>query len=136
MNTKLLLTTSAIAMGGVGTAASFAPAEIAGIVGTGSGVESALVLQLLGALLFSFATVNWMARGSLLGGIYNRPITVGNLAHFVIGALALAKAVAAGERRTVYVVATLIYLVFAVGFGAALLRSPVKRRDEAGDRSS
>jgi hypothetical protein len=123
-------------MGAVGIAASFAPAEIAEIAGLGSGVELALVLQMLGALLFSFAMVNWIARGSLLGGIYNRPITVGNLAHFVIGALALAKVVVAGERRTAFVVAAAIYLVFAVGFGAALLRSPVKPRNEAGDRSS
>lgn len=123
-------------MGAAGIAASFAPAEIAEILALGSAVESALVLQIVGALLFAFAMVNWMARGSLLGGIYNRPIAVGNLAHFVIGALLLAKSVAAGERRIPFVVAAVIYTVFALGFGVALLRSPVQPRIESADPSS
>lgn len=108
-------------MGAAGIAGTFAPDEIA----TRLGVGTPLVIQLLGALLFAFAMVNWMARGSLIGGIYNRPIAVGNLTHFLIGALALAKAVMAGERRIAFVVAAGIYIVFAVGFGAVLFRSPV-----------
>src|SRR5688572_12025630 len=115
-------------MGAAGIAASFAPAEIANSLTLQSAVESTFLLQLVGALLFAFAMVNWMARGSLLGGIYNRPIAAGNVAHFVIGSLALAKLVAAGERRIPFVVAAAIYTAFALGFGAALLRSPVQPR--------
>jgi hypothetical protein len=122
MNPRLLLTTSALAMGVTGIAGTFAPVEIATSLGAGA----PLVVQLLAALLFSCAMVNWMARGSLIGGIYNRPIAVGNLAHFVIGALVLAKAVIAGERRLAFVVSAGIYIVFAVAFGAVLFRSPVR----------
>lgn len=118
-------------MGIVGIACSFAPAEIADVIGAGSAAQSPLILQILGALLFAFAMVNWTARGSLLGGIYNRPIAIGNLAHFVIGSLALAKAVAAGERRTVFVVSAAIYAVFAIAFGVVLLRSPVQPMKES-----
>ena len=66
---------------------------------------------------------NWMARGSLMGGIYNRPLAVGNVAHFTIGALALAKA-ALRSPNSVLVGATLVYAVLAVAFGAVLFRSP------------
>jgi hypothetical protein len=127
VNTKLLLSASALAMGLAGIAASFAPAEIAAALGLAGG---ALVVQLLGALLFGFAMVNWLARGSLLGGIYNRPVAVGNLAHFLIGALALLKAIGAGERRTMFLVAAAVYAIFAIGFAMALFRSPVQPRDE------
>ncbi|HYH08775.1 MAG TPA: hypothetical protein VEK11_17105 [Thermoanaerobaculia bacterium] len=123
MNTKLLLTASAVVMGAAGIAGTFAPAEIANALQFGSPV----VLQLLAALLFAFAMVNWMARGSLIGGIYNRPVAVGNLTHFLIGGLALIKIVAAGERRVAFLVATAIYIVFALGFAAVLFRSPVQR---------
>lgn len=124
MNTKLLLGASAIVMGAAGLAASFAPDEIAATLGLGS---AALLIQLLGALLFAFAMVNWLARGSLIGGIYNRPVAVGNIAHFVIGALALSKAVAAGERHPVFVAATVLYILFTLGFASLLFRSPVQR---------
>jgi hypothetical protein len=35
--------------------------------------------------------LNWMAKGTIIGGIYNRPIAIANLTHFLIGGLALAK---------------------------------------------
>jgi hypothetical protein len=124
MSTRLLLTASALFMGATGIAGSFLPHEIlraAGIAPTGM---LPLLVQLLAALLFAFAMVNWLARGSLIGGIYNRPILVGNVAHFTIGALALAKATMAGEGN---VVLTIVYAAFAIGFGMLLFRSPVER---------
>ena len=32
---------------------------------------------------------NWMVKGSRVGGIYNRPIAIGNLVHFAVGAITL-----------------------------------------------
>lgn len=126
--TAILLSASAVVMGALGIAATFAPREIAEALAPGSGASYAIVIQLLGALLFGFAMVNWTARGSLIGGIYNRPIAVGNVAHFLIGALALGKAVAAGERRPALLLVTALYVLFAVGFSLVLLRSPVERK--------
>lgn len=59
MTTKLLMTTSAVALGLAGIALTFLPAEIAGYAGfsTGNG-RAIVVLQILGALYFSFAMVN------------------------------------------------------------------------------
>ena len=50
-----------------------------------------IVLQLLGGLYFGFGMLNWTAKGNLTGGIYSRPVAMGNLTHFVMGGLALLK---------------------------------------------
>jgi hypothetical protein len=125
MNPKAVLSASAFVMAAAGIAGTFAPHEIASALGlTPTGVLP-LLIQLLAALLFAFAMVNWMARGSLIGGIYNRPLAAGNVAHFVIGALAATKAVLAGEHRPAVIAIAVIYALFAIAFGLIMRRSPV-----------
>ena len=111
-------------MGGAGILGSFAPQELLRTLGAAPTGTLVLVTQLHAAILFGFAVVNWMASGSLLGGIYNRPLVVGNLAHFVVGALAGSKAVLAGERAVFTVSVSIVYLVFAIAFAFVLFRSP------------
>jgi hypothetical protein len=126
MNTKLLLSASAIFLGAAGIAGTFLPEELLRALGVAPEGALPLLVQLLAALLFAFAMVNWTARGSLIGGIYNRPIAIGNLTHFVIGALALVRgAMQAGPPRTVVMIAAAIYVVFAIAFSALFFRSPV-----------
>jgi Na+-driven multidrug efflux pump len=92
MNTKLLMTLSSLIMGVVGIILLFFPHELLNYFTSGGEVIlSALVLQILGALYFAFAMVNWTAKPNLIGGIYGRPISIGNLLHFSVGALALLK---------------------------------------------
>lgn len=113
-------------MGALGIAGTFLPEELLAAAGVSPNGLLTVLVQLHAALLFGFAMVNWMARGSLIGGIYNRPVAVGNVAHFVIGALALVKAIAAGERALFLYALAALYVVFAVGFAVVLFRSPVK----------
>lgn len=131
VNTKLLLSASAIVLGASGIAASFAPQEILDAAGVAPAAVTAIVVQLLGAAWFAFAMVNWSARGSLIGGIYNRPVAIGNLTHFVIGALALAKVVLAGEHHVVVIVAAAIYALFAIAFALVFFSSPVANAQKA-----
>ncbi|MGZ8780508.1 MAG: hypothetical protein ACXW31_11325 [Thermoanaerobaculia bacterium] len=128
MNTKVLLTTSALAMGIAGIAGSFLPAELLRALDVASDGALPVFVQLLAALLFAFAMVNWTARGSLIGGIYNRPVAIGNLTHFVVGALALVKAaLSAGPHRSILTIAAAIYVLFAIAFTMVFVRSPVVR---------
>ena len=128
MNTKILLSTSAVVMGIAGIAGSFLPHEVLSAIGVAPTGALPVLVQLLAATLFAFAMVNWTARGSLIGGIYNRPIAIGNLTHFVIGALALVKAAMnAGPHRMILAIAAVIYVLFAVAFAAVFFRSPVAR---------
>jgi hypothetical protein len=125
VNTKLVLGASALVLGAAGIAASFLPHEILGALGVPPSPVLAVLVQLLGATWFAFAMVNWAARGSLIGGIYNRPVAIGNLTHFVIGALALVKVVMAGEHALVVIVAAAIYALFAIAFALVFFSSPV-----------
>ena len=128
MNSKLLLSVSAVVMGAAGLAGSFFPHELLTSLGVPASGMLPVLVQLLAALYFAFAMVNWAARGSLIGGIYNRPVALGNLTHFVIGALAVAKAAVAAERDAQILAAVaVVYALFAIAFTLLFFRSPVQR---------
>lgn len=122
---RVLMSASALAMGLMGLAASFLAEEIVRALGASPARPLALVVQLVGALYLGLATVNWMTRLNLIGGIYGRPVVLANLIHFVTGALALLKAVsAAGDVRRFWPLA-LLYAVLAAAFGILLFRHPL-----------
>ena len=116
---------SAIAMAITGIAATFLPHEILAALGENAGDNAIpIALQLLGALYMAFAMANWMAKDSLIGGIYNRPLLLGNVLHFVAGALAVIKGISSVEE-TILVVLAVVYTAFAILFGRLLFVSPV-----------
>jgi Na+-driven multidrug efflux pump len=126
MNTKLLMTTSALVMGIAGIALTFAPDDILGLFNPhDQSVLDKLVLQIIGALYFAFAMVNWTARANLIGGIYGRPIAIGNFTHFVVGALALMKGYASVDINIILLPA-IFYVAFAVLFGIVFFTHPMK----------
>ena len=113
MNTKLLLTACAVIFGIIGLALSFLPNEIALFLNGKSDVISTILLQLIGALYLGFAMINWMAKGSIIGGIYNKPIAVGNFMHFGVGVFALMKIINSLElHREIFILLMIIRLIF------------------------
>jgi hypothetical protein len=116
------MTSSAILMGLVGILLSFFPNEVSGYIPE----TNSIVLQILGAVYFGFAMVNWMSKGNLIGGIYNRPLAIGNLAHFFIAALALVKVSVKGSFPSSMIAVTIVYSLFAIAFGYILITHPVK----------
>lgn len=127
MNTKLLMRLSSVWMGVLGICAIFMPREILIHLEGGSSTAGVLMIQIVGALYFGFAMLNWMAQANLLGGIYSRPVAVGNLTHFAVAALAIVKVVLGGGQPLFFVVAALIYSVFACFFALVVLRDPTRR---------
>ena len=125
MNTKLLMTVSALAMGITGIILSFLPHEVLTYFNATTTVSDPLTLQILGALYFAFAMVNWTAKANLIGGIYARPIAIGNLTHFMVGSLALIKNYFSRHDATILMFA-LVYIIFAVLFSIVFFRHPVK----------
>ena len=115
LNTRTLMIASSLFLGGVGVFASFAPRELLALLGAAATGPAPVLVQLMGALYFSFALVNWTAKDNIIGGIYSRPVSMGNMIHFVMGALALAKSSAWDNR--ILLVLLVIYTVFAVLFG-------------------
>jgi hypothetical protein len=117
------MTASAVVMAVTGLACSFAPHEIAATAGGADTAFVPLLIQLCGALYLSFAMANWMSRNSLIGGIYARPLAMGNFLHFTMGALALVRQVRVAPPALVGLL--IVYAAFAVAFGAILFSSPV-----------
>lgn len=119
---------SATLMAVLGAGLIFMPNNIAQYAGFDSNTATALILQVLGSLYFAFAMLNWMSKGNLIGGIYGRPIAVGNFTHFFVGGLGLIKAAIASPTVLIVSFAT-FYAIFAGVFGLILFTHPGKRAD-------
>ena len=125
MNTKILMTASSLILGIIGLGLSFLPLEIASYIEAGTNSISIISFQLMGALYLGFAMINWMSRSSIFGGIYNKPIVIGNFMHFGVGALALLKTIQTIELHQEIIIALLIiYTIFAVSFAYVFKRNP------------
>ena len=85
--------------------------------GTQPGGFPAVLLHLVGALYLGFALLNWMARNQLIGGIYSRPVALGNLTHFLVANVVLVKHLVTTPHTFVYGVLTGGYVLFAGAFG-------------------
>jgi len=127
MNTKYLMMASAVVMCIAGIATSFFPQEILNSTGLSSANGTVILLQITGALYFGFAMMNWMAKTVLIGGIYSKPLAMGNFMHFVIGALALLKITFSSQALMYVSIATIVYTVFAILFGIVTFTSPAKK---------
>jgi hypothetical protein len=125
MNTKILMISNCIFLGALGVILTFMPDEIISGFSITPDSISILLLQLLGALYLGFAMLNWMAKGSLIGGIYNRPIAIGNFMHFAVGALALIKIITKIHIHSEIVISlTIVYSIFAILFGYVFRTNP------------
>jgi hypothetical protein len=129
MNTKLLMTTSSVFMGLIGIALSFMPNEVLETFGQDPNEILTLTLQLTGALYFGFAMINWMTKAFIIGGIYSRPLSIGNFSHFFVAGLALLKASINGNTTSAYTYTmTIIYVLFAILFGYVLFTHPKQKQ--------
>ena len=131
MNTRLLMRASAVFVGALGASATFLPQEILLRTGTSPIGFSAVLVQIAGALYLGFAMLNWMAQGNIIGGIYGRPVAIGNLAHFTIAGLALLKSILAGQHATEVIVGAAAYTAFAILFTLVAFGHPPRARVEA-----
>jgi hypothetical protein len=130
MNTKILMTSSSIILGLAGIFALFAPdvllsTQEAAVTGTMS-----VMIQLMGALYFSFALMNWTAKDSAIGGIYARPVSLANFSHFFAGTLLLAKVQLSNKLNLFIVAALIVYAVYALCFYWLVFRATGLKADE------
>lgn len=119
MNTRTLMSAAAVvlALGGLGC--TFAPVELLGAMDVAAAAPAALVVQALGAAWLGFALLDWHARGAPFGGIYGRPVALGNFLHFTVVAAALLKAASAAPAAPLIGLAALS-TAFALAFGGVL----------------
>ena len=127
MNTKIVMTSSVILLVGIGILLSFLPNEVIEYLNIESNTITILFLNLLSALYLGFGLLNWMAKGTLIGGIYNKPIAIGNLMHFGVGAIALVKVTSSIQTHSEITISlTVVYVIFVILFAYVFLTNPTK----------
>jgi len=126
---RLILTFSAIALFIAGGAALFAPDELARLFDPTTSPVLPVAIQLVGGSFLGFALMNWMSRKNRIGGIYARPIGMGNLLLFTTGALTLGKATAAGTLPAAGAGICAVFAILAASFAwLVFAHDPVSER--------
>lgn len=125
MHTRILMSASALFMGALGLTASFLSHELLVFAGATVDTQSVLIVQIGGALYLGFAMLNWYTRGFTIGGIYGRPLLIGNLLHFAVAAIPIVKA-AVGTGSLALILLAAGYGLFAVWFGLVTFRPPAE----------
>jgi hypothetical protein len=126
MNTKLLMVISAVVLGVSGIILTFMPEEVSRFLNLTESIS--IVLQILGALLLWICYVKLDSKGNLTGGIYSKPVAIGNFSHFLIGGLALIKLALHNLNWTSIWVCAILYLIFALLFGWVLFTNPASAK--------
>lgn len=121
---KIVLGSSAIILAASGLALTFFPDELAENINLPDDASVKLLIQTIGAMYFAFAMLNWMSRRSLIGGIYNRPIAIANMTHFMMVGIALTKLMLNNALPQSFWLVTLIYVVYTLIFGWLLFTTP------------
>ena len=122
---KILMTISALFLGIIGICLSFLPKEIINYLNINSNIITIFLFQLLGALYLGFGILNWMLKGSRIGGIYNRPVLMGNLMHFLVGAIALIKIVTSIQAHSeIIIFLMIVYSTLSISFAILFKSNP------------
>lgn len=90
--------------------------------------DSALWLgQLLGAAWLGVAALDWLSRGTMLGGIYGRPVVVANTALYFISALVILRALSRAPSATGLWALAVAAVLLAAVYGWLLYRGPFEK---------
>lgn len=119
------MASSAVLLGFSGLLLTFFPDELSAILVRSGNETLSMFIQIIGAMYFAFGMLNWMSRKSHIGGIYNRPIAIANMTHFMMVGITLTKLkLANSELPAGFWVIVLIYLFFAAVFIKILFTTP------------
>jgi hypothetical protein len=120
---KYLLIASAASLALGGLILLFAPEILANLLASTSALGF-LVSQVLSAAWLGLAALDWFDRGSMIGGIYGRPIVLANFANYFIAATSILRTgVRYGLPTELWVVGGIAAL-FALVFGLRIYGSP------------
>ena len=125
MNTKCLMIISAVFLAVNGFVFTFFPNEISVLLINDDNHIFILILQILGALYLGFSILNWMSKTNLIGGIYSKPLLMGNLLHFLTASIALIKLTLKVETNHQLIFSyAIIYSLFTLFFGYIFFTNP------------
>lgn len=123
--TRAAVGACAIALAAAGLALLFAGAEVSPLLfGL---VLPEVVTAVLAAAFLGFASMNWIARHHILGGIYGRAVVAANQVHFTVGALVLARRTLTHGGVPGEWILTAVYVAGALYFNALLYGPGISR---------
>jgi len=126
-NTLMIISAIFLAISGFGF--TFFPNEISVLLINDDNHFSILILQILGALYLGFSYINWMSKNSLIGGIYNKPLLIGNTLHFLTASMAMLKLVFELENNLQLIISyTIIYCLFTLSFVYGFFSNPFLKK--------
>jgi hypothetical protein len=109
-------------LGGLGLL--FAPDVLLPALAPGFPTQAAWLGQLLGAAWLGMAALNWLQRGTLLGGNYGRPAVLANAALYFVSALSLLRALAGNGGASSLWVICVPMLLLGLAYWTLLLCGP------------
>lgn len=115
MSSRTILTITSILLFATGGLAVFAADEVAGLIDLEVSFETRIFAEFAGIGMLALAIQNWMSRGRPIGGVYARPLGLGNLLFFSTSALTLGRYLAAETlpREMIAVCGVLVLLALA-----------------------
>lgn len=129
MNTKLVLVIISVSLGTAGIILTFAPDVVLSNLNIEINQPTLLLVQIIGGLYFGFSMLNWMVKEGRIGGIFNRPIVIANLSHFLIAGLALTKAwISNSNIPLLLLVVGVLNIAYGILFAFLLFTDPIQKK--------
>lgn len=117
ITSRTLLVASTTFNGIMGLLTSFLPHEILEINDLPTAPINVLLVQVLSACYFGLAMISYMSKDAVIGGIYNRPLLMGNIAYHGIASVALLKYVMSQDTfSAIFLTMTVVYCALSLGF--------------------
>jgi hypothetical protein len=110
------MTAASLILAAAGVFALFVPDVVLSLVNTSVTAQLSALVQLMGTLYFGFAIMNWTAKDSAIGGIYARPVSLGNFGHFFAGGLLLLRYQFSNPFNLFIMILLILYVIFAILF--------------------
>lgn len=115
---RTLLIISGVINGIAGTVLTFIPEELLLWTDGKAGEAAILLVSITGAAMLGFGMMNYMGRNAIYGGIYGKPIILGNLLFHTVTAVHLIKfSINTNDTLMIYTaVAGALYFILATEF--------------------
>lgn len=123
MRSTVVTRASALLLALAGVILLFAPVEVVTRIAPGTPPASGWIVQLLGAAWLGLAAMNWLARFTMVGGIYGRAIVAANAMTYFVSAMVMLHVVR-DEPTSVVLVITIVAVIMAATYGYLLFRGP------------
>ena len=107
-----------------GLALLFAPDVVLGALAPGMPPQAYWLGQLLAAAWLGVASLNWLQRGAVIGGIYARPLVSANFILYLVSSMSLLRVVTAPSASWGMWLPAVPMFVLAVAYAALMFKGP------------